>query len=790
VPDWPIVSDRTPLDPELVVKRLLAAGAPDRLTHLRLEPARAAQTEDWPDWVHPHVVDALHEMGVALPWRHQVAAAELAHRGRHVALATGTASGKSLGYLLPALSAILDAELAPGRRGPTVLYVSPTKALAHDQLSALGALRIAGLRAATYDGDSSREERDWAREHASYVLTNPDMLHRTLLPGHFRWAGFLSRCRYVVIDECHHYRGVFGAHVAAILRRLRRLCAHYGAAPTFVLASATIAEPQSSGQRLTGLPTEPVTDDGSPRGATALALWEPPFTGMTGEHGAAVRRTATAEAAALLADLVAEGLRTLAFVRSRRGAEVVALAAGDRLREVDPALAGRVAAYRGGYLPEERRELERSLRAGELLGVATTNALELGIDIAGLDVVVMAGFPGTRVSLWQQAGRAGRSGQGALAVLVARDDPLDTYLVNHPQALFGPPVEATVFDPNNPYVLTPHLCAAAQELPLAEDDLELFGPAAAAAVQGLAGRGLLRRRPAGWFWTSRQRAADLADIRTAGGVPVRVVEDSTGRLLGTVDVASAPASVHAGAVYLHRGETYLVRSLDLADAVALVTPAEPDYSTAAREVTDIRLLETDQRMPWGEATICLGSVEVTSQVVSFLRRRVLTGAVLSEEPLDLPERTLRTRAVWWTVSDGQLASAGMPTADLAGSAHAAEHAAIGLLPLFATCDRWDIGGVSTARHADTGLLTVFVYDGQPGGAGFAERGFAAAGPWLSATRAAIRGCDCPDGCPSCVQSPKCGNGNAPLDKAGAVGLLDVLLAGQPGSPDRIGKGRP
>jgi len=487
-----------------------------------------------------------------------------------------------------------------------------------------------------------------------------------------------------------------------------------------------------------------------------------------------------AETADLLADLVVEGRRTLAFVRSRRGAETVAQLAREQVAEVDPSLPDRVAAYRAGYLPEERRELEARLVDGRLTGVATTSALELGIDVSGLDAVLLAGWPGTRASMWQQAGRAGRQQQEALAVLVARDDPLDTYLVHHPEALFGRPVEATVLDPDNPYVLGPHLCAAAAEVPLTDADLPLFGPTAEPLLADLVARGLLRRRPTGWFWTSPERASDLADLRGIGGSPVRVVEAGTGRLLGTVDPGSADRTVHPGAVYVHQGVTFLVEQLDLDAAVALASPAVPDFSTYAREVTDLRVLAVERSAGWGPATLSFGEVEVTAQVVSFLRRRLGTGEVLGEEPLDLPTRTLRTRAVWWTVPPDQVAAAGIDPADLPGAAHAAEHASIGLLPLFATCDRWDIGGVSTALHPDTGLPTVFVYDGHPGGAGFAERGYEDAAEWLLATREAIASCGCESGCPSCVQSPKCGNGNDPLDKAGAVRLLDRLLAGAAG----------
>jgi DEAD/DEAH box helicase domain-containing protein len=766
---------RSPFSVAELVDRLVAVpGREGRLTHLELVPPRAATTAAWPAWAAPDVVAAYAARGVREPWRHQAVAADAAHAGQHVVLATGTASGKSLAYQLPALTAIRTKRGPRGQRGATVLYVAPTKALAQDQLSGLTGLGL-DVRVTTHDGDSGRDQRDWARDHAEYVLTNPDMLHRSLLPGHARWASFLASLDYVVVDECHHYRGVFGAHVSHVLRRLRRVCASYGAHPTFVLASATVAEPEVSGRRLTGLDMLAVTEDSSPRGRLALALWEPPFTSYTGENGAPVRRAASSETADLLADLVAEGVRTLAFVRSRRGAEQVAMTAADLLAEVDPSLPARVASYRGGYLPEERRAIEESLRSGALTGLAATNALELGIDISGLDAVLMAGFPGTRAAVWQQVGRAGRGAQDALGILVARDDPLDTYLVTHPDALLGRPVEATIFDPTNPYVLGPHLCAAAQEAPLTESDLPMFGPTARHVVDNLTSAGLLRRRPRGWFWTDRRRASDLADIRSAGGSPVQLVEAGTGRVIGTVDAASSHGTAHAGAVYVHRGETWLVRSLDLEENVAVIERAEPDYSTSAREVTDITIVAERDHADWAGCRLSFGEVDVSHQVVSFLKRRQPGGEVLGEEPLDLPERALRTCAVWWTVPGHVLAEAGLAAADLPGAAHAAEHCSIGLLPLFATCDRWDIGGVSTALHPDTGLLTVFVYDGHPGGAGFAERGFRAARAWLTATRDTIEACGCAEGCPSCIQSPKCGNQNNPLDKAGAARLLDALL---------------
>jgi DEAD/DEAH box helicase domain-containing protein len=771
---------------EQLLARVLRGSAPpgadgSPVTHVERVPARAGRPAAWPDWVAPLLVERLALRGIQAPWQHQVAAADLAWAGESVVLATGTASGKSLAYQLPVLSTLL----ADSRN--TALYLAPTKALAADQLRSVRDLALAEVRAAAYDGDTPIGERDWVRAHARWVFTNPDMLHRGILPAHARWAAFLRRLRYVVVDECHGYRGIFGSHVAHVVRRLRRVCARYGGAPTFVLASATVSMPGESAGRLVGLPVRAVSEDASPHGSLAFALWEPPLVrGLTGENGAPVRRSSGAESARLLADLVVEGARTIAFVRSRRGAEVVALSARRLLARTAPGLADQVAAYRAGYLPEERRALEAGLEKGTLLGVAATNALELGIDIAGLDAVVLSGYPGTIASLWQQAGRAGRERQDALAVFVARDDPLDTYLAHHPEAIFGRPVEATVLDPGNPHVLGPQLCCAAAELPLSENDLALFGEdAARALLPDLVRRGLLRHRPTGWYWTSRQRPA--VDIRGTGGDPVQVVEAATGRLLGTVDRWASHGMVHTGAVYLHQGVSYVVDDFDVDGGVACVHAEEPDWTTSARDVTDIRIETTVRHRDLGSVALHYGTVEVTNQVVSYLRRRIATGEILEEVALDLPARKLRTAAVWYTVADDALAAARLNWPDTPGAAHAAEHAAIGLLPLFATCDRWDIGGVSTALHEDTGRCTVFVYDGHPGGAGFAARGYDAAGSWLRATRGAIASCECESGCPSCVQSPKCGNGNEPLDKAGAVRLLDAVL-GTLDPPGPAGRG--
>ena len=742
--------------------------------HVERLPARAAQYADWPGWVPAAVSDPFRSRGVDRPWVHQVVAADLAHRGCSVVLSTGTASGKSLAYQLPGLVALHADPRA------SVLYLAPTKALAGDQYRDLAQLALPGMRPGMLDGDTPLDERDWVRDHARWVLTNPDMLHRSLLPRHEHWSRLLRRLRYVVVDECHAYRGVFGSHVGLVLRRLRRLARRYGSDPVFLLASATVADPAAAAERLIGSPVTAVTDDFSPRPERTFVLWEPPLIpGATGENGAPLRRSAPHESARMLADLVAGGARTLAFVRSRQGAEQAALQARRRLADRAPELVDRVAAYRGGYLAEERRALEADLDSGALLGVASTNALELGIDIAGLDATVLSGFPGTLASLWQQAGRAGRGGPddpAALVTFVARDDPLDSYLVNHPEAVFGATVEAAVTDPTNPHILGPHLACAAAELRLTPDDLATFGgPACVPVLDELVARKVLRRRPTGWYLAGHGHPAVDVDLRGGGGGQVAVVESATGRLLGTVDESRAPAAVHTGAVHLHRGESYLVEDLDLDDGVALVRAETPGWTTIARSVSTVEILAEARSLELpGGVRLCTGDVRVTSQVVGFLRR-LPGGETMGLEPLDMPERSLATRGVWYTVPDVKLMRAGIAGPMIPGALHAAEHAAIGLLPLFAGCDRSDIGGLSTACHPDTGTPTVIVYDGFPGGAGFADRGFDVAADWLAAVRAALVACRCSAGCPSCVQSPKCGNGNQPLDKLGAVTVLDLVV---------------
>lgn len=771
-----------------LLDELVSAFPNSTLTHQRVIPARPARYAEWPDWVSPALRTALEDRGITRLFSHQAEAAEAIHSKHNTVIATGTSSGKSLGYQLPVLSRLGTDRTA------CALYLTPTKALGSDQLLSIQRL----LRAATdglpylstiapapYDGDTPTESRAGIRESSRFIFSNPDMVHASLLGAHQRWARVLRHLEFIIIDECHTYRGVFGSHVALVLRRLLRLCAHYGSEPTIICASATSADPVAHAQRLTGRAMQGVTDDGSPQGTRTVALWEPGFRDdISGQNGAPVRRAASTEAAAIMAHLVAAGARTLTFVRSRRQAETTALRCAEELSargRMD--FAARIASYRAGYLAEDRRKLEQDLDNGQLLGVATTSALELGIDVGGLDAVIGAGFPGTVASFWQQAGRAGRRGQGSLAVLVARDDPMDTYLVHHPAALLERPIEASVFNPTNPYVLEGHVYCAAVEKPLSAFDIEQWQ--AHDVVRRLTDSGFLRARAQGWFAAplpEGQLRPDTAhsavDIRGGSGQQVMIVDSSDGRLLGTVDSARAASQLHPGAVYLHQGESFLIDDLDFDDYIAVARPEQPDYSTQALSDTQIRIVSSPPndhvRQLSPDVSVALVDVEVIDQVTGFMVR-LPDGSIAEQVPLDLPRQRLFTQAAAYTISPRALAAAGVEEADIPGSLHAAEHAAIGLLPLLATCDRWDIGGVSTALHVDTQLPTVFVYDGYPGGAGFAEEGFRRFRNWIAATLQAVSACTCAHGCPSCVQSPKCGNGNEPLNKAGAIKVLDALL---------------
>jgi DEAD/DEAH box helicase domain-containing protein len=746
---------------DALVEELSAAG---RLVHVRRFPPRAARSGVLHRPLHPVVAERLPVGGL---WSHQAAAIDHVREGRHTVVATGTASGKSRCFQLPIAEAIVD-----GLRPATSLLLFPTKALAQDQLRAFSELEVPGLVAATYDGDTPSAERSWLRANANVVLTNPEMLHHGLLPNHARWATFLLRLRYVVVDELHVLRGVFGTHVAHLLRRLRRLCRRYGSDPTFVFCSATIGEPGRLAAELCGDPVVEITDDGSPCGERLVALLQPPVV----DERSGARTSTTSEAASLVRELVTRDHRVITFCPSRSATERLA---AEVTRRLPDALAQAVRPYRSGYLPAERRQIEAELVGGRVRAVVATSALELGVDIGGLDATVLCGFPGTVASMWQQIGRAGRSGQQALAVVVAGEDQLDQWFVHHPEQLLERPPEPAVVNLANPEILDPHLACAAYESPLIHADERWWPELLDDGIRRQVHRELFairpdRRRQPQAVWAGRGLPFLRVGLRSAGLGEVRIVEPD-GTLVGTVEQARAASAVHPGAVYLHRGRAWRVVELDLDERRAIVEPDAGDTYTQARSDTRIEVLDVARSRPVGRTTLHLGVVRVTTRVTGYTCRDARTRTILAAEPLELPPDELVTRAVWYEFPDELVHEARVAADDLPGALHAAEHAAIGMLPLFTICDRWDVGGVSIAVAPQSGLATVFIHDGYPGGAGVADLAFDAADRHLATTWELLGDCPCEQGCPSCVQSPKCGNGNEPLDKAAAHRLLGTAL---------------
>ena len=734
-------------------------------------PARAARTATIEQPLPARLEQRLQSRGITTLWSHQVAAIDALRAGRSVVVASGTASGKSLCYQVPIVESVLAGA------ADTALVVYPTKALAQDQLRSFREWLVPDLVAATYDGDTAPDDRTWARANANVLLTNPEMLHAGILPSHARWATYLMRLRYVVVDELHALRGLFGSHVAHVLRRLRRLCAYYGADPVFCFTSATIGNPGALAAQLCGLPVEAIDDDGAPRAERGFAVWQRP---LLDEH-TGTRASANAETAMLLARFVERGHQSLAFTRSRRGAELVAAQARALVRETAApgATAPDVAAYRAGYLPEERRELETRLADGSLGGIVATSALELGIDIGSLDAVVLNGFPGTLASMRQQVGRAGRGSRRAAAVLVAGDDQLDQWYARHPRELLDRPAEAAVVNPANPFVARAQIACAAHELPLAHDDERWFGDALDDAVHQLVLDDMLKPRGDRMYWMGRTPPARSVGLRSGSSAELELV-DTDGRLVGTVDASRAFQVAHPGAIYLHQGRQYRVTELHAEDLHAVLEPADDaDEYTQPREETDIAVVTEDRAMALGEGRAHVGTVTVTHRLVAYQRRRVSTNEVFEVVPLDFPPRELETRACWYTLPLDTLGRRGVDPSRVISAVHAAEHALIGLLPLFAICDRWDVGGVSMPLHLHTGLPTIFVYDGYPGGAGIADLAYGEADRHVRAAHELVRDCSCDDGCPSCVQSPRCGNWNEYLDKDAASVLLAALGSSAP-----------
>ena len=728
----------------------------EEVSYVGGEPARPPRFAPIPEGLHPKVGDALAARGIEQLFTHQADAWDAAHRGEHLVVATGTASGKTLAFNLPVLDALAR---QPKTRA---LYLYPTKALAQDQIRSLTELKPPAIKPAIYDGDTESSRRWQIRKWSNLILTNPDMLHVGVLPHHDRWGDVLHNLRYVVVDEAHVYRGVFGSHVGNVLRRLRRLARIYGADPQFLLASATIANPGELARRLLGVEASTIEQDGAPKAERTILLWNPPLT----DEELGLRASALGEAARLMASLVERGVRTLCFAKSRKSAELVHRFTAQRLGD-----ATRLSPYRAGYTPAQRREIERRLVAGDLLGVSATNALELGIDVGLLDAVICVGFPGTVASLRQQWGRAGRRGHG-LAAMVATEDALDQFFMRDPEALLDRRVEAAILDHANPRVLDGHVRSAAFEAPLDEKDTETLGPEALERAAQLPD---LRRKDGGFVWAGRDYPAGRFGLRSATPDSFTVVDVSTGSLLGLVEQERAYSTVHQGAVYLHLGESYRVAELDLENRTALVEPYSGDEYTQAKKDTMTAIVEPLREERRLGLDLTFGRVVVTEQVVAYQRKRIGDGETIETLPLDLPETQFETEAIWFVPEDAMLEGLTDITR-LLGALHAAEHAMIAILPLWAMCDRWDIGGLSTNLHFQTGRPTIFVYDGHAGGVGINERGFEVFEGWVGDTARLLEGCPCDHGCPSCVQSPKCGNLNEPLDKGGALELLHRMLS--------------
>ncbi len=729
------------------------------------EEERESRLVALPSSLDSNLVERLRAVGVKRLYSHQRAALETA-ASSNLIVTSGTASGKSLAFNLP----VLDGIAADAKR--RALYLYPTKALAQDQARSLAALRPPNLREAIYDGDTPREERPAIRRRSNLVLTNPDMLHVGILPHHKSWGDFLANLEWVVVDEAHTYRGVFGSHVANVLRRLRRVARYYGGEPRFLLASATIANPVGLAEELVGTPFELIDDDGAPRSGREIAMWNPPLI----DKATGTRRSPLGEAADLLAELVAHGVRTICFLKSRRGIELIQRFARESLEaRGKPELAARIAPYRGGYTPQQRREIEERLTSGELLAVVATDALELGIDIGELDAAICVTFPGTVASLRQMWGRAGRRRRG-LAVYVAGQDALDQFFCRHPEEFIGRPVEAAILDHENEQIASRHMLAAAYELPLSEKDAEVYGPGWKERAERLVSAGELREAGGRVMPRSSEFVAAKVPLRSASTDSVAVIERESGEMLGLVEAERAFTTIHPGAIYLHLGRSYEVEQLDVRGRRAIVSRFDGDWYTRPKKETDIYIERVREQRSTSGVELHFGEVSVTEQVIAYQRVSIAEQEPFDIVALELPEQQFVTQALWYVLPERL--SGALPTEVLLGSLHATEHGQIAVLPLIAMCDRWDIGGLSTNVHFQTGRSTIFIYDGHPGGVGITLRGYEQFERLLGDAERLIAECPCESGCPSCVQSPKCGNLNEPLHKEGALELMRQMRGAQ------------
>lgn len=736
-----------------------------QIAHIEYIPARNAEYGELEYPLPDVLASVLKKDRIEQLYTHQAEAVNAARNNENFVVVTATASGKTLCYNLPVLETLIADPQA------RALYIYPTKALAQDQFGKLKAYKVdATKHASTYDGDVPTSLRPRIRKNSRIILTNPDMLHMGILPYHATWAHFFRNLKYVVIDEIHSYRGVFGSNVANIIRRLRRIAASYGSYPQFLCASATISNPEEHVRAITGLDAKVIDCDGSPSGKKYFVFWNPPIISNDG-----IRKSPNGEAVYLFRRLIESKVRTIVFTLARKSAELILRYTKQALESNKFDIADKIMSYRAGYRPEERREIERLLFKGDLLGVTSTNALELGVDIGNLDATIMTGYPGSIASTWQQAGRSGRSKEGSLAVLIALDNAIDQFLMRNPDYFFEHAHERAIIDPQNPYILAGHALCAAYELPIKTEEAELFGERLYEVLAMLGESGDLAFKSR-WFWNGGEYPARTVNIRSTSSDSYNIVSTDNGDLMGTVDATNAFETIHPGAVYLHAGDSYIVEKLDLESHVAYVSRADLPYYTIPTSLTHIKPEICIESKPFIRTEASFGDVIVTSQFTGFQRKKIMTDEIMQYVRLDLPEQEFSTQSIWFAVPMNladKLVGRGF---DLGGTIHAIEHAAIGILPLFAMCDRQDIGGVSHPIHPDVdNLPAIFIYDAHPGGVGIAETAYNRLDELLAATLRTIEDCPCESGCPSCVQSPKCGNNNEPLDKAGAAFLLKELL---------------
>ncbi|MGQ9705862.1 MAG: DEAD/DEAH box helicase [bacterium] len=731
------------MDVEKIIELLkMELNASEQIVEYRILRARGAKYGDI--YLKPEIVNCLSRIGINRLYSHQANAIEKILYGSNTLIATSTASGKTLVYTIPTLNSLAEDETY------TFLYLFPTKALAQDQLRGVNELVIGDmnltrrLHAHTYDGDTPPQQRRTVRELANLVITNPDMLHSGILPHHTRWARFFSKLKYIVIDEVHVYRGVFGSNVANVIKRLKRICKHYGSNPTFILSSATIGNPQDLAVRLIDDEVVAIGDDGSPSGERHVLVWQPKFI----DRRRNLRRSANIESSDIFGILVREGVQTIVFAQARVVAELIYRYTYEALKQSQPKVADKISPYRGGYLPEERREIENRLFSGELMGVVSTNALELGIDIGSLDSSIIVGYPGTIASLWQQAGRAGRGEEPSLIIYIPYDNPLDQFLASNSHYLFDSPFESAVIDPTNPHILLGHIRCSAYELPLKTEDIGLFKNDISPLINLLIDEGELISTGDKLHLSVEGYPSSGVSLRSASDNTYNIIDVSDDSVIGTVDEESALELVYPQAVYLHSGETYFVRELDLNQKIAYVEKRSVNYYTQADVETTIRLLKTVESIEKKKHTIGFGDVMTTTQTVGFKKIRFETIESIGWAGLDLPKKSMDTQALFFIINPVLQEKLSVERHKIYEGLMGLKNAVLSVAPLFAICDVRDIGGVVESNNF--GAPTMFIFDIFPGGLGFSERIFLSFKQIIDAVLELVLNCSCEDGCPRCV----------------------------------------